>query len=49
MTAALAEQARAIRGLASSGQGVHTIAHATGLSVEQIRRVLQGSSRGRAA
>ena len=34
------EQAQAIRRLAASGQGEHTIAHATGLSVEQIRRVL---------
>jgi hypothetical protein len=34
------QQAQAIRRLAASGQGDHTIAHATGLSVEQIRRVL---------
>ena len=34
------QQAQAIRRLVSSGQGEHTIAHATGLSVEQIRRVL---------
>lgn len=34
------QQAQAIRRLASLGQGEHTIAHATGLSVEQIRRVL---------
>jgi hypothetical protein len=35
-----AEQAAAIRRLAASGQGEHTIAHATGLSVEMVRRVL---------
>ena len=35
-----AEQEAAIRRLAAAGQGEHTIAHATGLSVEQIRRVL---------
>jgi hypothetical protein len=34
------EQAAAIRRLAESGQGDHTIAHATGLSVEQVRGVL---------
>jgi hypothetical protein len=34
------EQARAIRDLAATGQGEHTIAHATGLSVEMVRRVL---------
>jgi hypothetical protein len=34
------EQAAAIRRLAASGQGEHTIAHATGLSVEMIRRLL---------
>jgi DNA invertase Pin-like site-specific DNA recombinase len=34
------EQAQAIRDLAASGQGKHTIADATGLSVEQVRRVL---------
>lgn len=34
------QQAAAIRRLAATGQGEHTIAHATGLSVEQIRRVL---------
>jgi len=34
------EQAQAIRRLAATGQGEHTIACATGLSVEQIRRVL---------
>ena len=37
------EQEAAIRRLATSGQGEHTIAHATGLSVEQIRRVLAAS------
>lgn len=35
-----AEKEAAIRRLAAAGQGEHTIAHATGLSVEQIRRVL---------
>jgi hypothetical protein len=39
-------QAQAIRDLAASGQGKHTIAHATGLSVEQIRAVLAGAPRG---
>jgi hypothetical protein len=34
------QQAEAIRRLAAAGQGEHTIAHATGLSVEMIRRVL---------
>lgn len=33
-------QGEAIRRLAAMGQGEHTIAHATGLSVKQIRRVL---------
>ena len=35
-----AEQAAAIRRLAAAGHGIHTIAHATGLSVEIVRRVL---------
>jgi DNA invertase Pin-like site-specific DNA recombinase len=34
------EQASAIRRLAASGQGEHTIVRATGLSVEQVRRIL---------
>lgn len=34
------EQAQAISDLAAVGQGEHTLAHGTGLSVEQIRRVL---------
>jgi DNA invertase Pin-like site-specific DNA recombinase len=34
------EQASAIRRLAATGQGEHTIARATGLSVEQVRRIL---------
>ena len=34
------EQVAAIRGLAAQGMGDHTIAHATGLSVELIRQVL---------
>lgn len=34
------QQAQAIRRLAAAGQGDHTIARATGLSVEMIRRVL---------
>jgi hypothetical protein len=34
------EQAQAIRRLAVEGRGDHSIAAATGLSVEQIRRVL---------
>jgi hypothetical protein len=34
------QQAQAIRRLAAGGQGEHTIAHATGLSVEFIRRIL---------
>lgn len=34
------EQAAAIRRLAASGQGDHTIAHATGLSVEAVRQLL---------
>lgn len=36
-----AAQAQAIQRLAASGRGEHTIAHATGLSVEQIRRILR--------
>jgi DNA invertase Pin-like site-specific DNA recombinase len=39
------EQAQAIRRLAASGQGEHTIALATGLSVEQIRRILAEAER----
>jgi hypothetical protein len=34
------QQADAIRRLAADGQGDRTIAQATGLSVEQVRRVL---------
>ncbi|HEY3787056.1 MAG TPA: hypothetical protein VGL55_17435 [Steroidobacteraceae bacterium] len=34
------EQAQAIRPLAASGQGEHSIAHATGLSAQQVRRIL---------
>jgi DNA invertase Pin-like site-specific DNA recombinase len=34
------EQAAAIRRLAASGQSEHTIARATGLSVEMINRIL---------
>lgn len=34
------QQAQAIGRLAIAGQGEHSIAHATGLSVEFIRRVL---------
>jgi hypothetical protein len=34
------EQANAIRSMADSGQGDHTIASATGLIVEYIRKVL---------
>jgi hypothetical protein len=34
------EQTKTIRRLAAAGHGEHTIAQATGLSVEQIRRVL---------
>ena len=36
------QQAEAICRLAASGQGEHTIARATGLSVELVRRVLAG-------
>jgi hypothetical protein len=35
-----AEQAAAIRRISADSQGDHTIARATGLSVEQVRRVL---------
>jgi len=34
------QQSQAIRRLAAAGLGEHTIAHATGVSVEQIRREL---------
>ena len=34
------QQVQAIRRLAAAGQGEHTIAQATGLSVEMVRRVL---------
>jgi hypothetical protein len=34
------EQTNAIRRMAATGQGAHTIAHATGLSVEFIRQLL---------
>lgn len=34
------QQVQAIRRLAAAGQGDHTIARATGLSVEMVRRVL---------
>jgi hypothetical protein len=37
-------QTAAIRRLAAAGQGEHTIAHATGLSVDMIRRVLAASN-----
>lgn len=36
-----AQQAAAIRRLATAGQSEHTIAAATGLAVEQIRRLLE--------
>jgi hypothetical protein len=40
------QQVKAIRRLAAAGQGAHTIAHATGLSVEQVRLLLRnGASR----
>jgi hypothetical protein len=35
------EQANAIRRMAATGLGAHTIAHATGLSVEFIRQLLR--------
>jgi len=34
------ERASVIRRMAAEGHGDHTIAHATGLSVEQVRRAL---------
>jgi SLT domain-containing protein len=34
------QQSEAIQRLAATGQGEHTIAYATGLSVEMVRRVL---------
>lgn len=34
------DQARAIRDLAGIGMGVSTLAHATGLSMEQVKHVL---------
>lgn len=34
------QQAEAIRRLAATGMSEHSMAHATGLAVEQIRRVL---------
>ena len=34
------EQAKAIQRMRTAGQGEHTIAHATGLSVEFVRQVL---------
>jgi len=41
-----AEQAAAaIQRLAATGQGMHTIAHATGLSVEMVRQVLAATAR----
>ncbi|MGB6488765.1 MAG: hypothetical protein WBE91_17935 [Steroidobacteraceae bacterium] len=36
-----AQQSAAIRRLAAAGQSEHTIAAATGLAVEQIRRLLE--------
>ena len=36
------QQEQAIRRMAVSGYGQQTIAHATGLSVEQVQRVLGG-------
>lgn len=39
------EQEAAIRQLARDGHADHTIAHATGLAVEQVRRIL-GVDRG---
>jgi DNA invertase Pin-like site-specific DNA recombinase len=39
------QQVEAIRRLAAAGQGAHTIAHATGLSVEQVRRILEETLR----
>lgn len=40
-----AEQRDAIRRMASSGHTDHGIAHATGLAVEQVRRLLAESGR----
>lgn len=40
------EQLAAIRRLRASGQTEHTIAAATALSVEMIRRVLEGKPNG---
>jgi hypothetical protein len=34
------ERTAAIHRMASDGHGAHTIAHATGLSVEMIRRII---------
>ncbi len=42
------QQAAAIRRLAAADQGDHTIAHATGLSVEMVRRVLASDAFGNA-
>ena len=36
------EQVQAIRRMAKAGQGVYVISRATGLSVEQVRRILRG-------
>ena len=36
------EQVQAIRRMARAGQGVYVISSATGLSVEQVRRILRG-------
>jgi hypothetical protein len=41
------QQAAAIRRLADAGHGDHTIAQATGLSAEQIRRVVADSASGK--
>ena len=43
------EQATASRRLAAAGQGVLTIAHATGLSVEQIEAILEADDQRRHA
>jgi hypothetical protein len=40
-----AERAAAIRWLSATGQGEHTIAHATGWTIEAVRRVLRGEVR----
>jgi hypothetical protein len=42
------EQAAAIRRLAAQGASDHGIAHATGLAVEQVRRILGGQTEARA-